>query len=140
MRKGEGDGVSALNRMVGALLGGAAAAVISMILLLFCAAAIAAGALPEALEQHAAIAACVVGSFCGGRMTCRRWGSRTLLAGLSAGAVLFLLLLTIGSIGANAAGGETGVVGILAASLCGGAAAGLLGRGRTGRKKRSRAR
>lgn len=140
MRKGDGSSVNALNLMVGALLGGGVAAAVAVLALLVCAAAITAGILSEKLELHAAVASCVIGSFCGGRMTCRRWGGRNLFAGLSAGAVLFLLLLTIGLIGTDTADISGTGIGILAASLCGGGAAGLLGQGRGGRKKRRRAR
>ena len=64
----------------------------------------------------------------------RRCGSRALIVGLTAGAVLFLLLLTIGSLCFENVSLEAGGIGLLCGCLCGGAAAGLLGSG----KKKSR--
>lgn len=59
--------------------------------------------------------------------------------GLTAGAVLFLLLLTIGSLCFENVSLEAGGIGLLCGCLCGGAAAGLLGSGKkkaAPRKKR----
>ena len=59
------------------------------------------------------------------------------LAGLAAGGVLFLLLLTIGLLLFDGMSVEHGGLGLLSGSLCGGAAAGLLG-ARPKKKKRKR--
>lgn len=135
----EGDQGSRVVAMaVASLLGGAAAAVIAMALLLICAAAISSGVLAEELELHVTIAACVAGSFCGGLMTRKRWGSRALFAGLSAGAVFFLILLTISLIGYGAPDIGGAGLGVMAGCLCGGAIAGLLGqRGKRKKKRRN---
>ena len=139
MRKNEGTAVP-VAMMTGSLLGGALAAAITMVLLLICSAAISAGVLAEKLELHVTIASCVIGSFFGGRLTCRRWGSRMLLAGLSAGAVFFMLLFTVSLVGYDTTDVGGAGIGVAAGCLCGGAAADLLGRGRGGGKKKKRGR
>jgi putative membrane protein (TIGR04086 family) len=122
--------------MAASLLGGGVAAVIGVILLLLCSVAISFGVIGQELELQLVIAACVLGGFFGGRMTCRKWGHRPLLAGLSAGAVFLLILLTIGLLAYESAMDlDGGSLGVMAGCLCGGAAAGLLG-GRTGKKKK----
>lgn len=137
MGKGGERGSNFVTMAVGSLLGGAVAAVGTLILLLICSAAISSGVLPESLELHITIAACVIGSFAGGRLTRRKWGSRALIAGISAGAVFFLILLTISLAVYGAADIGGAGFGVMAGCLCGGAIAGLLGRG--GRKKKKRA-
>ncbi len=134
----EGDPGSRIVSMAAAsLLGGALAAAISLVLLLGCAAAVSAGMLSEKLELHATIAACVVGSFCGGLLTKKRWERRALLAGLSAGGVFFLLLLTVNlAVYKDADLTGASALGVLAGCLCGGAIAGVLGQ--KGKKKKKR--
>ncbi len=134
-KEGE-QGSRLVNMAVASLLGGAVAAVITLVLLLACAAAISSGLLSEDLELHVTIAACVVGSFFGGRLTRKRWGCRALVAGLSAGAVFFLILLTVALLGPGPADMLGGGLGVMAGCLCGGAIAGLLGK--SGKKKKKR--
>ena len=86
-------------------------------------------------DFQTALVGCVAGSFAGGRFAVRRSGSRALIMGLAAGLVLFLLLLTVCVVGFQSAPDER-AIGLLCASLCGGAAAGLLGRRGKGKKKR----
>lgn len=117
------------------LLGGVAAAVITLILLLFCSIAISSGMIGQDMELQLIIAACVIGSFCGGRLTRRRWGCRNLIAGLSAGAVFSLILLTISLVGYESVDIGGSGLGVMAGCLCGGAIAGLLG-GKEIKKKR----
>jgi len=138
VRKEGEQGSRFVSMAVGSLLGGAAAAVIVLVLLLACAAAISSGALAEELELHVTIAACVVGSFCGGQIAKKRWGCKPLLAGLSAGAVFFLILLTISLVGFGAADISGSGLGVMAGCLCGGAIAGLLSRGGGKKKKKKR--
>ena len=67
------------------------------------------------------------------------FGRRTLIVGLCTGAVLFLLLLTVGVLFFETMSVEQGGIGLLCGGLCGGAAAGLLGGGkRSGGKKKRR--
>ncbi len=68
------------------------------------------------------------GAFAGGLLAVRRCGSRALIVGLTTGGVLFLLLLTIGALCFETVSGGGGI-GLLCGSLCGGAAAGILGGG-----------
>lgn len=135
-RGGEERGANLMPMAVASLLGGAVAAVIALLLLLVCAFMISSGTLPQTMDFQAVIAACVIGSFCGGTLTRKRWGSKPLLAGVSAGVIFFLILLTISLVvyGTMDIGG-TGV-GVMAGCLCGGAVSGLLGGRKKKRKKR----
>jgi putative membrane protein (TIGR04086 family) len=92
--------------------------------------------LSEQLELHITIAACVVGGFCGGCLTRRRWGHHALPAGLAAGSVFFLLLLCVSLIFLEDTDFSRAGLGVLAGCLCGGALAGLF----TGRKKKKKKR
>ena len=121
-----------------ALLGGAVGTCVALALLLGCSAAISAGLLPEQFGAQAVIAACVLGGFFGGRLTCRRWGRRTLLAGLSAGCVFFLILLTVGLIVYGPPDLGAQVLAVALGCLCGGALSGLVRGG--GKKKKKRVR
>ena len=78
---------------------------------------------------------CVVGSFFGGRWAIRRCVYRRLIVGILVGVVLFLIILTIGVI---FFGGrpESGGIGLVCASLCGGAVSGIVGYGGKSKKKR----
>ena len=137
MRKTEEDqGAKAVRYMVSVIMGGICALVVCLLFLLAVSACISKGLLDMGLIYQLTLVGCVLGSFAGGRMAVRRCGARALIVGLCAGLVLFLLLLTIGVIGFHAAP-ESGGIGLLCASLCGGAVAGLLGGGQSqGKKKR----
>ena len=78
--KGGEHSANVVTMTVGALLGGAVSLAVTLLLLLACSAAISAGILSEQLELHITIAACVVGGFCGGCLTRRRWGHHALPA------------------------------------------------------------
>ena len=103
-----------------------------------CAAAVSGGLAGEELGYQFTIVGCVLGGFCGGLLAVRQCGGG-LLAGLGAGTVLFLLLLTVGALCFESMSLQAGGIGLLCGCLCGGAAAGLFsGRGkkRPTRKKR----
>ena len=140
MRKTEEDQSAKLVRVItGVLLGGVLALGVCLVFLFLCAVGVSGGRLSEDLMDRLAIVGCVVGGFAGGIFAVRRCGAGPLLAGLAAGAVLFLLLLTIGSLCFENVPLGAGGIGRLWASLCGGAAAGLLGSGKkkaAPRKKR----
>ena len=124
-KKEEEQGAKLIRCAMGLVLGGVLALAVCFAFLLCAAAAISGG--------------CVLGGFAGGILAVRRCGSRTLLVGLTTGAVFFLLLLTIGALCFASVSLEAGGIGLLCGALCGGAAAGLLGGGRkkpTARKKR----
>ena len=138
MRKTEEDQSAKLVRVItGVLLGGVLALGVCLVFLFLCAVGVSGGRLSEDLMDRMAIVGCVLGGFAGGLFAVRRCGSASLLAGLAAGAVLFLLLLTIGLLLYDGMSVEHGGLGLLSGALCGGAAAGLLG-ARPKKKKRRR--
>ena len=125
-----------LNAMCEVLKGGVLAGVATILVLLICAVLVSMGVMPVGAMYGVVLAACVAGALAGGTYAVRRVGSRSLLAGLGVGAVLFLLLLTAGLIVYDGASIANGGAGILCACLCGGAIPGLLGR--KPKKKRRR--
>ena len=138
MHKTEEDQGAKLVRVItGVLLGGVLALGVCLVFLFLCGVGASGGQLSEDLVDRMAIVGCVLGGFAGGLFAVRRCGSASLLAGLAAGAVLFLLLLTIGLLLFEGMSVEYGGLGLLSGALCGGAAAGLLG-ARPKKKKRRR--
>jgi len=135
-RRPEELGGEWLGAMCEVLKGGVLAGVTAILALLICSVLVSVGAMPVDAMYGAALAVCALGSLVGGTYAVRRVGSRSLLAGLGVGAVLFLLLLTAGLIVYQGASIANGGAGILCACLCGGAIPGLLGR--KPKKKRRR--
>ncbi len=131
----EEQGVRLVRFMGAAVLGGLLAAGISMMVLFFCSLGISAGLLSESHMVQYTFAGCVIGGFSGGLFAVLRCRAKTLLVGLGAGCILFLLLLTIGSILYSDISLEQRGVGLLCACLLGGALAGLIG-GRPKKKRR----
>ena len=137
MRKKEEDQSARLIRCgLGVLLGGVIALAICCLFLLGCSVAISSGLAGEELRYQLTIVGCVLGGFGGGMFAVGQCGGG-LLTGLMVGAVLFLLLLTIGALFFETMTLEAGGIGLLCGGLCGGAAAGLLqsGKGKPSRKK-----
>jgi len=132
----EESGARLLQSGKAALIGGVLALVVCLVLLLAASFGISQGWLSTALGDRITVVSCVLGSFVGGLWSARRAPAGALLAGLASGAVLFLLLLTLGLLIFSTASFENGALSLLCASLCGGAAAGALGAG-GGRKKKS---
>ena len=126
-KRQEESGGAWLGAMCEVLRGGVIAAVAAVLVLLLCAVLVSAGVLREQWMAGMAPAACVLGALFGGLIAVLRLRRRTLPAGLGVGAVLFLLLLTIGLIVFESSSLEQGGIGILSACLCGGALAGVLG-------------
>lgn len=135
MRQNEEDqGARILHAMSCVLLGGAVALLLCFVFLLICSAAVSRGILGEGTMTQMTVCACVAGAFVGGLIAVRQMRARALIVGICTGAVLFLLLLTVGVLFyGGAAPAENGLM-LAAGALIGGALAGLLGR--TGRKKR----
>lgn len=133
-RRPEDPGSQWLNAMCEVLKGGALAGIVTILSLLLCAVLVSLGVLSVNAMYGAVLAVCVLGALAGGTCAVRR--VRSLLAGLGAGAVLFLLLLTAGLIVYKSASIANGGAGILCACLCGGAIPGLLAR--KPKKKRRR--
>ncbi len=139
MRKNEEDqGAKLVRHMLDVLLGGAVALLACFLFLLLASVGVSRGWLGEDLMYQLAIVGCVLGSFMGGTVAVGRCRSRTLVVGLLVGVVLFLLLLTIGVLFYDAVAPEAGGLGLLSGSLCGGAAAGILGGKPKKRRTRSR--
>lgn len=118
------------------LKGGLAAVLAALLTLLVCSLLVSSGAISERAMDRAVLAACVLGALAGGLLAVRRVGRSTLLVGAGVGAILFLLLLSVGSLLFESASISNGGILILLSCLCGGAMAGILG-GRP-RKKRKR--
>lgn len=137
-KREEDQGARLIRCGTGLLLGGVLALAVCCLFLLGCAAAVSGGLAGEELGYQFTIVGCVLGGFCGGLFSVRQCGGG-LLAGLGAGTVLFLLLLTVGALCFESMSLQAGGIGLLCGCLCGGAAAGLFsGRGkkRPTRKKR----
>ena len=139
-KKEEEQGAKLLRCGIGLLLGGLLALAVCLAFLLCAAGAISAGLVGEELSYQFAIASCAVGGLAGGLLAVRRCGSRALPVGLTTGAVLFLLLLTVGALCFKSATLETGGIGLLSGALCGGSAAGVLGAGKNKRPPRKKRR
>lgn len=135
-RSPEDLGSQWLNAMCDVLIGGALAGVTAVLALLLCAVAVSAAVMPVGAMYGAVLAVCVLGAVVGGTFAVRRVSGPSLAVGLGVGAVLFLLLLTAGSIAFEGASIANGGAGILCACLCGGAIPGLLAR--KPKKKRRR--
>lgn len=138
MGKSEERGANAVQMATGVALGGLLALGVEMMILLLGAVAVSKGVLKEDAAPQLTAAACVLGCLAGGLLACARWKSRRLLGGLATGAVCYLLMLAVGLLMSDSL--KLGVQALieLAGCLCGGALAGLLGRGR--KKKRAAAR
>ena len=137
-KREEDQGARLIRCGTGVLLGGVLALAICCLFLLGCAAAVSGGLAGEELGYQFTVVGCVLGGFGGGVFAVKRCGGG-LLAGLGAGTVLFLLLLTVGALCFESMSLQAGGIGLLCGALCGGAAAGLLSGGRktkTARKKR----
>jgi putative membrane protein (TIGR04086 family) len=128
MRKTEEDqGVRLMRMTTGVLLGGVISLAVCIAVLFLCSIGICNGWIPERLMGQYTVIGCALGGLIGGGVAVRRCGSGPLLAGLAAGAVLFLLLLTVGVLLLHNTSIENGGAGLLCGALGGGAISGLLG-------------
>jgi len=143
MRKTEEDqGAKVLRYGKAILLGSLAAFGLGLVFLLAASVGVSKGVIDPDLRYQLTVAACVLGAFCGGVFAVRACPAGALLAGLAVGGGLFLLTMTAGILIYGEVSFENGGLGLLCGALCGGGAAGLLGRGgrRPTRKGRGRAR
>lgn len=136
MRKAEAQGASAVQMTAAMMLGGLLALGVELMILLLGAAAVSRGILRDDAAPQLTAAACVAGCFAGGLLTCTRWQSRRLLAGLATGGVCYLLLLAVGLLMSGGFELCSQALIELAGCLCGGAIAGMFS-GRGKRKKKS---
>ena len=135
MRQAEAQGANAVQMTAAVALGGLLALGVELMVLLLGAAAVSNGILKDDAAPQLTAAACVLGCLIGGLLTCVRWRSRRLLAGLATGAVCYLLLLAVGLL--MSGGFELGSQALieLAGCLCGGAIAGMFSGRKTGKKR-----
>lgn len=141
MRKAEEEqGMMLLRCGRAVLLGGAVAFLTCLGFLLLASIAVSCGLLGGELRYQLTVAGCVVGSFVGGLAASRLCSLRTILTGLLVGTVLFLFQLTLGILFYDAMSPENGGLGLLLGALCGGMAAGILGRGGERRKPKAKKR
>ena len=137
MRKAEAQGGGAVQTVTAVMLGGLLALGVELMVLLLGAAAVSNGILKEDAAAQVTAVACVAGCLAGGLPACAQCGSKRLLAGLAVGAVCFLLILAVGLLMGD--GLRLGAQALieLAGCLCGGAVAGTLSGGKTGKKRPS---
>ena len=135
MGKAETQGTNAVQMATGVALGGLLALGVELVILLLGSVAVSNGILKETAALQLTAAACVLGCFGGGLLACARWKSRRVLGGLATGMVCYLLILAVGLLMSDDLVLGTQALIELAGCLCGGALAGLLGRGR--KKKRA---
>ena len=122
--------------VMGELLKGGLVAVLAVLLALaVCAVFISNGVISEHAADRVVLAACVFGALAGGLFAVRKIGRSTLLVGAGVGAILFLLLLSIGALLFASVSLSNGGAAILLSCLCGGAMAGILGARRKKRKR-----
>ena len=95
MRKAEAQGANAVQMTAAVALGGLLALGVELMVLLLGAVAVSRGVLKEDAAPQLTATACVLGCLIGGLLTCVRWRSRRLLAGLATGSVCYLLLLAV---------------------------------------------
>lgn len=136
MRKNEEEQSAKLIRFMSSiLLGGVLALAVCLVFLFLCSIGISSGWVGDRFMVQYTLAGCVLGSLIGGIFAVRRCRTRTLVVGLCAGVVLFLLLLTVGLLFYPGMSVENRGVGLLCGCLFGGALAGLLG-GKPKKKRR----
>lgn len=115
-------------------------------LLLLAALGVSRGLVDSGLRYQLTVVSCVLGSFAGGLLAVRNAPATVhgLFMGVAVGGALFLIQLSLGLLLYEELTMGSGGMGLLFGDLCGGAAAGILGRGgkrrKTGRNKKRRSR
>lgn len=133
MHRSEMQSVGIVGATAALLLGGLLALGAALLLLVLGAAAISKGMLGKDMSVQITVIACMIGCLAGGRFSCRAFRTGRLLAGISTGAVCFILILAIGLLSGNLEPG-TQWFAELAACLCGGGVAGIPGKRRKKKK------
>lgn len=139
-KREEDQGARLVRCALGVLLGGLLALGVCLLFLLGASAAVSGGLLGMDLTYQITIVGCVLGGFFGGLLAAERCGGGGLAVGLLTGGVLFLLLLTLGALCFREISLESGGIGLLCGALCGGAAAGLVGKGSGSKRRKKRRR
>lgn len=127
-----------LNGMMDLLKGGTLGACTALVALGVAACLIWSGLLANSRSGSAVIAACLLGGFTGGLFAVRRRTLAPLPGGLGTGTVLFLLLLTAGTLSYDTLPALRSGGVMAGACLCGGGLAGVLGRDNRSKKRRKR--
>lgn len=136
MRKNEEDQAAKLIQMMSSiLLGGIVALAICLLILVICSICISTGFLSDRAMMQYTVAGCVIGGFVGGLFAVVRIRAKTLLIGLGAAIIQFLLIMTIGFLVYSDVSISEHGIGIAAGCLAGGALAGFLG-GKPKKKRR----
>ena len=115
-----------LEIMVRLLKGGILAGLVTIASLLIGACLISYGVIPQSQMEGVLLAGCVVGGILGGVIAIGRQGNRAIPMGIGVGMILFLLCMTGGLVVYQGSSIANGGVGILCASLIGGAIAGIM--------------
>ena len=118
------------------LKGSLVSALVMLGVLLAGAGAISAGVLGQEMMERWGMLACVAGSLSGGVVSARTERRWALALGVGTGGILFGVLLLVGSALYGVPSAITDLIPALLSCLCGGGAAGILGR--KNKKKRKR--
>lgn len=130
MRKNEEDQSAILLRYgKSVLLGGIGSVLLCLLLLFLASVGISRGLLEAGQRDQIIVITCIFSSFFGGIVAVRSCPARGLFVGVAVGTVVFLLQLSLGILLYDTLSLDNGGVGMLCGDLCGGAAAGILGRG-----------
>jgi len=125
-----------LSVMLDILRGSGIAAFAAFLVLLLGALLISSGLIADTRMNSTVIAACLLGTFCGGLTAVMRVRRMTLAVGAAVGSVFFVLLLTAGALIYGDGHSMQGFGPVLCACLCGGGLAGIVGS--SPKKKRRR--
>ena len=120
------------------LLGGGIGFCTGLLFLLLISLCISQGFWEIGLSRQLTVVGSALSGLIGGVFTVKQCRGQSLLLGLSAGAVSFLLQLSIGLLIFETFTFENGGLGLLCGALCGGAAASFLGGGKRSRPKRKK--
>lgn len=130
MRKNEEDQSTMLLRYgKSVLLGGVGSVLLCLLFLFLASVGISRGLLEAGQHDQIIVITCIFSSFLGGMFAVRSCPARGLFVGIAVGTVLFLIQLTSGILLYDTLSLDNGGIGMLCGDLCGGAAAGILGRG-----------
>ena len=130
MRKNEEDQSTILLRYgKSVLLGGVGSVLLCLLLLFLASMGISKGLLEAGQRDQIIVISCIFSSFLGGMFAVRSCPARRTFVGIAGGTEFFLIQLTFGVLIYDTLSLESGGIGMLCGDLCGGAAAGILGRG-----------
>lgn len=109
---------------------------LTMVLLLGCAAAVWMGWISQRIGERCCVLSCVLGTLVGGTVSVKGGRSWALPVGLATGLGQCFVLVLLGMLAYQNPPVSGEVPEILLSCLCGGGMAGILGRGRKGKRRR----